>query len=905
MPIAFWDPNSFTSAERLMQKELLGQRYRLIDRIGEGGMAYVYLAVDEKLGRKVAVKVLHSHMEKNPDIRKRFQLEAQAISSLDHPNIVKIYDFSGDQSEKLWIVTEVITGSNLADYLAQQRDNRLHMIVATCIVREITKALTRAHAQKIVHRDIKPENVMLTLDGRIKLMDFGIAKDMQHTGMTMTGTFMGSPSYMSPEQIRGKDIDFKTDIYSVAVLYYEILTGRLPFVGKTTHDVVMRIMEGVYTFPRFIISDILPEIDQEIIRAMSMDPKKRHESIEEFGFLLDSTLKKAGFDESHIELERYTKNPQDYLKGIAQKAKSSETSSNQNAQTPIVHRGRRKTDYHQTPAGTIRKGTSYDQEKTQLLGDQRIFSPRLPGKSAQNTPLLPPSPQIEAKSPRSTARAEAKEATSTRPAPRKNTEYLPERDGIKDSLKDGSKEAFNREYPRDKAAAKKTEIILDQEPPSFPRQAPRPPMMPPPATVRVVPAEALHPQRQPAPRVQHQIPLPPVRRKHIAQIRNYQPVFLPYFFGFLWVGLIIFLSSWGFLELNKYLSGFSPRGQSLVQGEKRSKQSSKEKQTKQESEAPVDIFKPTGASGTTGPSSLTGGGAKSPRTNDSKDKRIERNLAKNSPGELFVETSRPKQPQKQTKVRVIKQLPSQEKNGLFIETNIIRQKKTKKPPMTKVALSPRQPLSSKKTSEPMNDSFSEKRALPTQPSVPKEDSTDIGNGPPISPPEKQVSTGKSRVQVSSQPAAEVYIDEIKVGNTNDSTSSSGWIIISPGQHVLELKRQGYLTHRMNFEVGDDAQLNIPKIDLKPSFTPAVDPSPSSERRGNFVLTVKVSHTPSTLLIRNLETNNLQTVVLKSQSRAFSLEPSRYHVRVEHGGQSHERTFNTKTTPGNYTFFADF
>src|SRR4051812_3642585 len=118
-----------------MRNQLLGNRYRILDRIGEGGMAYVYVAVDEKLGRKVAIKVLHEHMEKNPDIRKRFQLEAQAVSSLEHPNIVKIYDFSGDHSERLWIVTEVIRGKNLAQYVQQFTGGWLHPVVAACTVR--------------------------------------------------------------------------------------------------------------------------------------------------------------------------------------------------------------------------------------------------------------------------------------------------------------------------------------------------------------------------------------------------------------------------------------------------------------------------------------------------------------------------------------------------------------------------------------------------------------------------------------------------------------------------------------------------------------------------------------------------------------------------------------------------
>ena len=177
-----------------MRNSVLGGRYRILEMIGEGGMAYVYLALDEKLGRKVAIKVLHQHMEKNDDIRQRFQLEAQAISGLEHPNIVKIYDFSGNNSDRLWIVQEVINGKNLAEFVQEKKGGWLHPIIAACIIRESCKALEKAHSQGIVHRDIKPENIMLTDRGILKLMDFGIAKDMGSSRMTMTGTFMGSPS---------------------------------------------------------------------------------------------------------------------------------------------------------------------------------------------------------------------------------------------------------------------------------------------------------------------------------------------------------------------------------------------------------------------------------------------------------------------------------------------------------------------------------------------------------------------------------------------------------------------------------------------------------------------------------------------------------------------------------------
>src|SRR5690606_24697293 len=138
--------------------------------------------------------------------------------------------------------------------------------------------------------DIKPENIMITQSGLVKLMDFGIAKDMGKSRMTLTGTFMGSPSYMSPEQIRGRDVDHRSDLYSLSVLFYEIVTGRLPFTGQTTHDVVMRIMEGTFTHPRYIVPEIPQAIDNMIVRGMGKDKEQRFQSAREFGQEIEKVI---------------------------------------------------------------------------------------------------------------------------------------------------------------------------------------------------------------------------------------------------------------------------------------------------------------------------------------------------------------------------------------------------------------------------------------------------------------------------------------------------------------------------------------------------------------------------------------------------------------------------------------
>ncbi|NBQ54839.1 MAG: serine/threonine protein kinase, partial [Proteobacteria bacterium] len=235
----------------------------------------------------------------------RFQQEAQAVSTLDHPNIMRIYDFSGPDLEQLWLVAEIINGTTLAS-MQQARPNRhLPEVIATCIVREIARALEHAHRSGIVHRDIKPENVMVTLDGRLKLMDFGIAKDTQKHKKTVTGMFMGSPSYMSQEQVKGRNVDGRSDIYSLGVLFYELLTGRLPFEGASSADVVEKISKGEFVYPRFRTHGLSMEIDRMVVRCMQKNPESRFQSVGELGSAIDAWLTSKKVFSSAMELESH------------------------------------------------------------------------------------------------------------------------------------------------------------------------------------------------------------------------------------------------------------------------------------------------------------------------------------------------------------------------------------------------------------------------------------------------------------------------------------------------------------------------------------------------------------------------------------------------------------------------
>jgi len=510
-----------------MRGQLLGARYRIQDRIGEGGMAFVYLALDERLGRTVAIKVLHEHMERNPDIRKRFQAEAQAISGLDHPNIVKIYDWSGGGNERLWIVTEAIKGKNLAELMQTRTGGWLHPALAACVVREICKALHKAHTTGIVHRDIKPENVMITNDGLVKLMDFGIAKDLQKSSMTLTGTFMGSPSYMSPEQIRGKDVDHRTDLYSLSILFYEVVTGRLPFVGQTTHDVVMKIVDGEFTYPRFLMPNLPLALDSIIIKGMSKDIAKRFSTADEYGFAIDQFLTSNGLVESHIELERYFADRKGWEQRLAAR--------------PL--------------AGTA--------PRTEVLVRQSVHAATTRERKDTRAEATHSGHQAPTSSPNSVSGPVAAQMA---------TQLVPGRNRDDRRLKP-------RTLPPDRIAHVTRRTRHDMPPAQAPqavsqRSLPNPPAYRIVASTQIEPARPMQAQasgesssavQQPTPRMREHRVRPPVPRRSRMRplgqrrpVQNHDSSTLARFSGILMVGFIISVVIWGFIELHRRI-GENPR----------------------------------------------------------------------------------------------------------------------------------------------------------------------------------------------------------------------------------------------------------------------------------------------------------------------------------------------------------
>ena len=293
-----------------MEQARIPERYRLIEEVGQGGMAVVYRAQDETLKREVAIKVLHQHLAAEPESKARLEREAQAVAKLRHENILEIFDYSGTSSPSSYIVTEFIDGQTLKQFLAE------HPIgfpeVAALIGVEVCAALGHAHGVGIIHRDVKPENVMIRKDGLVKLMDFGIAQVLDFQRMTVTGQLLGSPAYMAPEIIEGKRLDFRTDVFSVGIMLYLLATGSLPFSGKNPHEVLRRITDGKFTDPRSVGRGIDETLSRIITHALARRPEDRYSDVVLLGDDLRAYLAEAGLTDVRAELRAYFAGPAAY-----------------------------------------------------------------------------------------------------------------------------------------------------------------------------------------------------------------------------------------------------------------------------------------------------------------------------------------------------------------------------------------------------------------------------------------------------------------------------------------------------------------------------------------------------------------------------------------------------------------
>ncbi|MEY9870886.1 beta-lactam-binding protein with PASTA domain/predicted Ser/Thr protein kinase [Streptacidiphilus sp. MAP12-33] len=262
----------------------LGGRYELGGVLGRGGMAEVYIGHDIRLGRAVAVKTLRTDMARDPSFQARFRREAQSAASLNHPSIVAVYDTGEDYIDGIsipYIVMEYVDGSTLRELLHSGRRLLPERAMEMCI--GILQALEYSHRNGIVHRDIKPANVMLTRTGQVKVMDFGIARAMGDSGMTMTQTaaVIGTAQYLSPEQAKGEQVDARSDLYSTGCLLYELLTVRPPFVGDSPVAVAYQHVREEANPPSFYDPELRPEYDAIVMKALAKDRDYRYQSADE------------------------------------------------------------------------------------------------------------------------------------------------------------------------------------------------------------------------------------------------------------------------------------------------------------------------------------------------------------------------------------------------------------------------------------------------------------------------------------------------------------------------------------------------------------------------------------------------------------------------------------------------
>ena len=308
--------------------KIIGNRYEILEEVGNGGMATVYKAKDHVLNRYVAVKVLKDEYTTDSDFIKRFNTEAQSAASLSHANIVSIYDVGHEEENNLYyIVMELVKGKTLKEII--KKDGTLSWKWAVNIAIQIASALEVAHKNGIIHRDIKPHNIIITEDGVAKVTDFGIAKAVSNSTMTAFGTTIGSVHYFSPEQAKGGITDAKSDLYSLGVVMYEMLTGKVPFDADTPVSIALKHMQEEAIEPIEINPEIPTAVNQIVIKAMKKDPIERYQSATEMIRDLTQSLKDPDGDFVIIENKdgEYTR----VMKAMPSDENDSRKNSNKNS----------------------------------------------------------------------------------------------------------------------------------------------------------------------------------------------------------------------------------------------------------------------------------------------------------------------------------------------------------------------------------------------------------------------------------------------------------------------------------------------------------------------------------------------------------------------------------------------
>jgi serine/threonine-protein kinase len=306
-------------------------KYDLISELGRGGMATVYRARDTRLGREVAVKIIHPHLRSSREVALRFETEARAVAKLRHPNIVEVYDVSDPAEEELYLVVELLRGTTLRTLLVGR--GSLPPEVAVALVLELLGALAHAHAGGVIHRDIKPENVLVELGpprvddagepdvagnrAIVKLTDFGIAKLLDAQGITSTGQVLGSPAHMAPEQIEGAEVDGRADVFAVGVLLYESMVGHLPFDGDNPAQVLRRVLETSYREAQKERPSIGSRWSAILDRALARRPEERFADASAMREALGAELARLGMVNPRAELEAWLVDADEYERSHA------------------------------------------------------------------------------------------------------------------------------------------------------------------------------------------------------------------------------------------------------------------------------------------------------------------------------------------------------------------------------------------------------------------------------------------------------------------------------------------------------------------------------------------------------------------------------------------------------------
>lgn len=265
-----------------MSSSVIAGRYRVEGRLGFGGMSTVHLALDERLERQVAVKLLAEHLADDPTFVSRFQREAQAAARLVHPNIVQVFDSGRDESTgQYFIVMEYIEGQSCAEILRD--DGWVEVDEAIAIIDQACEGLHYAHRHGVVHRDVKPGNLLRSREGEVKLADFGIAKATEQSSITQVGSVLGTAAYLAPEQARGEEAGPRADLYALGVVTYQLISGRLPYEASSLTELALKQQQEAPPLLDTLVAAVRPELAEAVAVSLALDPSERYETAREMG----------------------------------------------------------------------------------------------------------------------------------------------------------------------------------------------------------------------------------------------------------------------------------------------------------------------------------------------------------------------------------------------------------------------------------------------------------------------------------------------------------------------------------------------------------------------------------------------------------------------------------------------